>query len=53
MTWFFAPEPSRRNPAELDELYAKGVPAWRMNNYVTDVQISYERPRMDALEEKA
>ncbi|EKG12548.1 General substrate transporter [Macrophomina phaseolina MS6] len=36
--WFFAPEPSRRNAAELDEMYEKGVPAWRMRNYVTTVQ---------------
>ncbi|KAL7916802.1 general substrate transporter [Trichoderma velutinum] len=38
LTYFYVPEPSQRNPAELDELYEKGVPAWRMRNYVTDVQ---------------
>jgi SP family sugar:H+ symporter-like MFS transporter len=36
--YFYVPEPSKRNPAELDEMYEKGVPAWRMRNYVTDVQ---------------
>ncbi len=36
--YYFVPEPSQRNPAELDEMYEKGVPAWRMRNYVTDVQ---------------
>jgi hypothetical protein len=38
LTYFYVPEPSQRNPAELDELYEKGIPAWRMRNYVTDVQ---------------
>jgi len=32
------PECARRNAAEIDEMYAKGVPAWRMKGYVTDVQ---------------
>ena len=36
--YFFVPEPSLRNAAELDEMYEKGVPAWKMKNYVTDVQ---------------
>lgn len=36
--YFFVPEPSQRNPAELDEMYEKGIPAWRMRKYVTDVQ---------------
>ncbi|KAH8810798.1 general substrate transporter [Xylogone sp. PMI_703] len=36
--YFFVPEPSQRNPAEMDEMYEKGVPAWKMRNYVTDVQ---------------
>jgi hypothetical protein len=34
----FVPEPSKRNPAELDEMFEKRVPAWRMRKYVTDVQ---------------
>ncbi|KAM0325873.1 hypothetical protein ACHAQA_007176 [Verticillium albo-atrum] len=42
MAWFFVPEPSRRNAAELDELYAKNIPAWRMHKYVTEVQLDYE-----------
>ena len=36
--FFFAPEPSQRNAAEMDEMYAKGVPARRMRKYVTNVQ---------------
>lgn len=36
--WFYVPEPSRRNAAEMDEMYEKGVPAWKMNKYITDVQ---------------
>jgi SP family sugar:H+ symporter-like MFS transporter len=38
LVYFYVPEPSRRNPAEIDEMYEKGVPAWRMRTYVTDVQ---------------
>ncbi|KAL7940835.1 general substrate transporter [Trichoderma barbatum] len=38
LAYFYVPEPSQRNSAELDELYEKGVPAWRMRSYVTDVQ---------------
>lgn len=40
--WFFVPEPSRRNAAEMDEMYEKGVPAWKMSKYVTDVQHAQE-----------
>ena len=36
--FYFVPEPSQRNSAELDEMYEKEVPAWRMRKYVTDVQ---------------
>lgn len=38
LVYFYVPEPSRRNPAEMDEMYERGVPAWRMRKYVTDVQ---------------
>lgn len=38
LVWMFAPEPSARNPAEMDEMYEKGVPAWKMRHFVTDVQ---------------
>ncbi|KAL4878200.1 MFS general substrate transporter [Aspergillus karnatakaensis] len=38
IVWFYVPEPSKRNTAEMDEMYEKGVPAWRMKGYVTDVQ---------------
>ncbi|KAJ3549491.1 hypothetical protein NM208_g479 [Fusarium decemcellulare] len=38
LVWLYVPEPSARNSAELDEMYAKGVPAWRMRKFVTDVQ---------------
>jgi hypothetical protein len=36
--YFFVPEPSQRNSAELDEMYEKRVPARKMRNYTTDVQ---------------
>lgn len=40
--WFYVPEPSMRNAAEMDEIYEKGVPAWKMHKYVTDVQRGQE-----------
>lgn len=42
---FFAPEPARRSPAELDELFEKRIPAWRMKGYVTDVELSAKAGR--------
>ncbi|KAM5345993.1 hypothetical protein ACJ41O_011854 [Fusarium nematophilum] len=38
IAYFYVPEPSQRNPAEMDEMYEKGVPARRMRKFVTDVQ---------------
>ncbi|KAL4867811.1 hypothetical protein BDV12DRAFT_209528 [Aspergillus spectabilis] len=38
IVWFYIPEPSKRNTAEMDEMYEKRVPAWRMKGFVTDVQ---------------
>lgn len=38
LVYFYVPEPSQRNPAEMDEMYEKGVPARRMRKFVTDVQ---------------
>ncbi|KAK6909183.1 sugar transporter [Kwoniella mangroviensis CBS 8886] len=38
LTIFMLPEVASRNPAELDEMYEKGIAPWRMKNYVTDVQ---------------
>ena len=35
---FIIPETAKRSPAELDELYEKRIPAWKMKGYVTDVQ---------------
>ncbi|KAM0278153.1 hypothetical protein ACHAQH_005351 [Verticillium albo-atrum] len=45
VVWVFVPEPSRRNNAEMDEMYEKGVPAWKMKNYVTDVQLAQREAR--------
>lgn len=36
--FFFVPEPSMRNSAEMDEMYEKRVPPRKMRKYVTDVQ---------------
>ncbi|KAM6511998.1 hypothetical protein FALCPG4_016986 [Fusarium falciforme] len=38
VVYFYVPEPSQRNPAEMDEMYEKHVPARKMRKYVTDVQ---------------
>ncbi|WVF67376.1 hypothetical protein IAT40_002131 [Kwoniella sp. CBS 6097] len=38
LTIFYLPEVASRNPAELDEMYEKGIQPWRMRGYVTDVQ---------------
>ncbi|KFY81283.1 hypothetical protein V500_11544 [Pseudogymnoascus sp. VKM F-4518 (FW-2643)] len=43
LVYFYVPEPSQRNFAEMDEMYEKGVPAWRMRKYVTDVQRMQQR----------
>lgn len=40
--WFYVPEPSQRNYAEMDEMYGKKVPARRMKHYVTEVQLSQQ-----------
>ena len=29
-----------RNTAEMDEMYEKGVPAWKMQKYITDAQLA-------------
>lgn len=36
--YFLVPKTSKRNAAELDEMFAKGIPAWRARGFVTDVQ---------------
>ncbi|KAB5546910.1 sugar transporter [Coniochaeta sp. 2T2.1] len=46
LVFFFVPEPSARNPAELDEMFEKGVPAWRMRGYVTEVQTQQQQHKM-------
>lgn len=47
VVYFFVPEPSQRNPAELDEMYEKGVPAWKMSKFMTDVQIGQQQAKKD------
>ncbi len=38
LAFWYLPETARRNSAELDEMYERGVPAWRMTRYLTKVQ---------------
>ncbi|CAK7198021.1 hypothetical protein SEUCBS139899_000677 [Sporothrix eucalyptigena] len=38
IVFFFVPEPSMRNPAEIDEMYEKRISPRAMRHYVTDVQ---------------
>ncbi|KAF4958012.1 hypothetical protein FSARC_11141 [Fusarium sarcochroum] len=42
LLYFFLPECSRRNAAEVDEMYAKGIPAWKMHKYVTEIQTLHQ-----------
>lgn len=42
---FIGAETARRSPAEIDEMYENGVPAWRMRKYVTEVQKRHEERR--------
>lgn len=48
MVWFFVPEPSQRNYAEMDEMYASGVPARKMRRYVTEVQLAQQQQIAEA-----
>lgn len=43
MVWFYVPEPSQRNYAEMDEMYTNGVPARKMWNHVTEVQLAQQQ----------
>ncbi|PVH79891.1 MFS general substrate transporter [Cadophora sp. DSE1049] len=47
--FFYVPEPSKRNAAELDEMFEKRVPARQMRKYVTEVQMA---GRSEAVAEK-
>ncbi|ODN93565.1 sugar transporter [Cryptococcus wingfieldii CBS 7118] len=38
LTILLLPEVAKRNSAEMDEMYEKNVPPWKMKGYVTDVQ---------------
>ena len=46
LCYFFVPEIARRNAADLDELFEKGVPARRFKQYVTE----YQKAAQDARE---
>lgn len=46
--WFYVPEPSQRNYAEMDEMYAKKVPARKMKNYITKVQLQQQQHIVNA-----
>ncbi|KAH7121442.1 general substrate transporter [Dactylonectria macrodidyma] len=42
LLFFFLPECSRRNAAEIDEMYEKSIPAWKMHKHVTEVQTMHQ-----------
>ncbi|WRT68753.1 uncharacterized protein IL334_005733 [Kwoniella shivajii] len=46
---FYLPETAQRNSAELDEMYEKGVPAWKMKKFVTDVQKAHAARNGDTI----
>lgn len=48
MVWFYVPEPSQRNYAEMDEMYINGVPARKMRKYVTEVQLAQQQQIVEA-----
>ncbi|CAK7235913.1 hypothetical protein SBRCBS47491_009458 [Sporothrix bragantina] len=50
--WFYQPETAGRSYQELDELFAKGVPARKFKSYKTDVQIANEAAAAAATSEK-
>nr|XP_019010602.1 sugar transporter [Kwoniella pini CBS 10737]OCF49383.1 sugar transporter [Kwoniella pini CBS 10737] len=52
LTIFLLPEVASRNPAELDEMYEKGIQPWRMKNYITDVQRSHASRTGQIIEER-
>ncbi|PCH03906.1 Major facilitator superfamily domain, general substrate transporter [Penicillium occitanis (nom. inval.)] len=41
LLYIFLPECAKRNPAEIDEMYEKGVPAWKMHKFYTDIQATH------------
>ena len=43
LVWFYVPEPSQRNYAEMDEMYRKGVSPRKMRKYVTEVQFAQKQ----------
>ena len=40
--WFMIPETSRRSPAELDELFERGIRPWRFASTKTQVQLDLD-----------
>lgn len=50
--WYYQPETAGRSYQELDELFAKGVPARKFKSYKTDVQIANEAAAAAATSEK-
>jgi SP family sugar:H+ symporter-like MFS transporter len=50
LVWLYVPEPSRRNYAEMDEMYRKRVPARKMRKYVTEVQIAQQDRHLQMVE---
>lgn len=43
LLWFYLPETKARSVAEMDELFERGIPAWRTSKYVTDVERQLDR----------
>ncbi|ODO00044.1 hypothetical protein I350_06667 [Cryptococcus amylolentus CBS 6273] len=48
-TIFLLPEVAKRNSAEMDEMYEKNVPVWKMKGYVTEVQKAHVVRQEEAL----
>jgi MFS transporter, SP family, sugar:H+ symporter len=50
VAYFYVPEPSQRNSAEMDEMYEKKVPARHMRKYVTQAQTRRGLPGQEGVE---
>lgn len=37
--WFFLPETKQRSISEVDELFERGVPAWKWRKTVTNAEL--------------
>ena len=49
-SYFLMPDTSNRTPAELNEMFAKGIKPWRFRSYVSDAQKALAESRLETSE---